>query len=362
MPDEVANNIRAITSAWSIGVTDPSQMVDRFTRRGLVQDRAIYNREATDNYCGLYVSSAALLLLDRPVAIEEIVDLDFVDHPQGTTAATLVELMNSHAATAELVQGVSVADLARLNGLAILHVGPAPGAEPTHYVLYLGDDDGRALIYDPPGPIQRLSYSELASRFYGTAIAIGDGAVQHDHRLSSLANRRYLQSIGLAALPALAVAIASFGSRRGRGSRRAAGVAALSIASVAVVQARELSPLISRPTAAYQSADFELHSVAEFDQLRSAADTVTLVDARHPATYRRGSPSHAVQLPPGTGQAQRIDALFAHGDWETAVVVFCDGEECPLAGEMARTLKEDGFDNVYIMKFDWRLLGASHGT
>ncbi len=81
------------------------------------------------------------------------------------------------------------------------------------------------------------------------------------------------------------------------------------------------------------------------------------LDARSQLEYETGHIQGAVWLPPRefASQFQDIKPLLAGKD---AVITYCDGERCPLAGALARHLRGAGVKNVVELKNGWALWQA----
>jgi rhodanese-related sulfurtransferase len=78
------------------------------------------------------------------------------------------------------------------------------------------------------------------------------------------------------------------------------------------------------------------------------------VDARDPLSFTRGHIKGAWNVP--LAEAERslteIGILAKAG---LAVIVYCDGVDCPLSPELARTLQRRGVPSVKIIVDGWRL-------
>jgi len=79
------------------------------------------------------------------------------------------------------------------------------------------------------------------------------------------------------------------------------------------------------------------------------------VDARSPEEYAAGHIAGAVNIP----WEQVFDYLeqffLAVSDYDTILVVYCDGEACPLSEELVLLLRDLGYRNARILVNGWSL-------
>jgi rhodanese-related sulfurtransferase len=76
------------------------------------------------------------------------------------------------------------------------------------------------------------------------------------------------------------------------------------------------------------------------------------VDARDTMDFRQGHIAGAVSVPPGEAEhyLEEISILSRSG---LEVVVYCDGVDCPLSPQLARTFKERGVTVVKVFVDGW---------
>src|SRR5206468_5417773 len=79
-----------------------------------------------------------------------------------------------------------------------------------------------------------------------------------------------------------------------------------------------------------------------------AQKQIVLVDARSPEYYQTQHIPGAVSLP-ATSTESELTAFAANYPKNTTLVVYCASAQCPLAGELSRTLRKKlGFTNVHV--------------
>jgi rhodanese-related sulfurtransferase len=77
------------------------------------------------------------------------------------------------------------------------------------------------------------------------------------------------------------------------------------------------------------------------------------VDARDPLSFQQGHIAGALNVPPGEAERylEEVSILSRSG---LAVIVYCDGVDCPLSPELARTFKQRGVTVVQVLVDGWR--------
>jgi rhodanese-related sulfurtransferase/uncharacterized membrane protein YphA (DoxX/SURF4 family) len=92
------------------------------------------------------------------------------------------------------------------------------------------------------------------------------------------------------------------------------------------------------------------------DEARSKfmSGTAVFVDARPPDLYEEGHIRGALNLPLSNFD-QLADKVILDFPEDTFFVVYCDGEDCALAAEVALKLKEIGLENVRVLHDGWNV-------
>jgi rhodanese-related sulfurtransferase len=76
------------------------------------------------------------------------------------------------------------------------------------------------------------------------------------------------------------------------------------------------------------------------------------VDARDPVTFYEGHIKGALNCPPGETEsyAEEIRVLALSG---LVIIAYCDGVDCPLSTELARSLQQSGIPSVKVLVDGW---------
>jgi rhodanese-related sulfurtransferase len=78
------------------------------------------------------------------------------------------------------------------------------------------------------------------------------------------------------------------------------------------------------------------------------------LDARDPLSFRGGHIPGAMNVPPKEVEAS-LSIIRAKEKEGLRIIAYCDGEACPLAAELAETLRKKGIDSVYVFVNGWPL-------
>ena len=131
-------------------------------------------------------------------------------------------------------------------------------------------------------------------------------------------------------------------------------LAAVGIAiAIHAIRPDKIVPVVDRPAggtaqSVQQSSGVREISIEEARELFHEKSAI-FADARRRADYEAGHIPGAVHLDAIDPDAWLPDFLPAT-DPATRIIAYCDGESCPLAGELAELLVLNGFENVGYLK------------
>jgi rhodanese-related sulfurtransferase len=76
------------------------------------------------------------------------------------------------------------------------------------------------------------------------------------------------------------------------------------------------------------------------------------VDARDPVTFYEGHIKGALNCPPGEAERylEEVRVLALSG---LVIIAYCDGVDCPLSTELARSLQQSGVPSVRVLVDGW---------
>ena len=123
-------------------------------------------------YCGIYSLLACLRAVGVDVEVRNLLTMEYVGSPQGSTASELISAAEKCGAHARCFTQLTHRELTRATTPMILHVRNnwADGGR-AHWVAFLGFDGNRVSILDPPHPVGTFSPAEVLATWDGLAIA-----------------------------------------------------------------------------------------------------------------------------------------------------------------------------------------------
>ncbi len=310
-------------------------------------------------YCGVYSVYAALRLFDIPVRFDELLEPKYVGSFFGSTMAELRQAVQDFGASAEPMQGLTASALRVSPHPIILHVR-RPGLRTTyaHWVLFLGVEDSKARIVDPPHSVQLLPFPELLALWDGTGLAVAERPPRTWFiRIGGWFEQATLFLLAFALLAGVRLCFAPClkGARWRRGT--VFGLAALSFGLAAVIHLVHDDGFLRNHVAVAQVVSRHFKpalpslSVVEVAAMLDRPG-VTLIDARHPETYRAGHMPGAINLPVYSGLVERAETLQTV-DPGNRVIVYCQSAECGWGEAIAADLAFRGYRNVVLFPGGW---------
>jgi hypothetical protein len=190
--------------------------------------------KSSDGYCGIYCLYGAMQLFDVNIDPDELIKPEYIGSVDGSSLAELKQAAGKHGLVAIPVGRLATKDLRRLSLPVIIHTKSSPVSKAyDHYELFLGSEQGKALIYDPPNPIKLVEFWTIAPRWDGNGLLISNRPIN----LNAIFTSSYLRFAGYAAIAAASVCVVRFGRRRFPGLQPISGKQAilLSFAQCAVL-------------------------------------------------------------------------------------------------------------------------------
>jgi len=319
-------------------------------------------------YCGIYCVHRALAAIGKDVSFASLVQSKYIGSPHGSSASELAEAVEDSGGHCYIVAHMSGRALRKTRFPTILHVKSTLDAPKyNHWVLYVGSNGNRAVIYDEMAEATTLEYSDLAARWDGLALIVTREPELHAWLYIDTAVP-FVVIVGAVTCVALCWGAAVLRVSRSMSSKHSL-VALISFQStVLIVIALTLCALYAllNPTgylsskqaiASIQRAKLGtfLHStsltgVVESQQ-RSLSRAV-IIDARNKADYQHGHIDGAVNIPPATKAAECQRRL--HGVPRTArIIIYCQSSGCPYSRMTAQTLQDAGYTHLEVFPGGW---------
>lgn len=76
------------------------------------------------------------------------------------------------------------------------------------------------------------------------------------------------------------------------------------------------------------------------------------LDARDPVSFYEGHIKGALSIPPEEAEAH-LQAVVDQAKSGRVIIAYCDGVDCPLSTELARSLQKDGVASVKVLVDGW---------
>lgn len=117
------------------------------------QPNATAIHKSSGPYCGLYCLYALMKMAGEEVDFEELVKNEYLGTRKGSSIAELKKAAEDYGLSAIPVGKLSSPGLQNCPYPVILHVKSEIGSgQYDHYELFLGAENGKAKIFDPPNP------------------------------------------------------------------------------------------------------------------------------------------------------------------------------------------------------------------
>ncbi len=323
------------------------------------------SREDPGWYCGIYAVYGALRAEGIQVTFESLLQPRYIASPSGSTLAELQRATLDQGAFAEPLGSMSPELLFAMEHPAVLHVTARdrPGLY-MHWILFLGNEGGRARIVEASGHSELYRYPDLLAIWDGSGLIVSRRPL-HLFELQ-------LRGIAASTLPVLAVAVvillvsmvqeSLYLAPRSRIRVYLIELLLVVLCSSVVGFAHHfcsrnsglLSERSARNTVLLAHRVTTLPQVDYPDLARFVRDKRCIViDARRANDYQRGHIPGARSIPIDLGPAGRA-AVLNGIDRTTPLVVYCQSEDCPYDDSVAAALMADGFQNISLFPAGWQ--------
>jgi len=272
---------------------------------------------------------------------------------------------------------LAVEDLSRtLPNLTILHVKPDLQSKYyDHYVLFLGIQDGKAQIFDPPNHMSLVSFAEIEARWDGLAMVVSNDPIDSGNLLWP---SRVTYSLMCAIIAALVIAIRKFRAAIVRVKIAGAKLVGLHFIQVAglitsfvvigfVYHFSCPSGFLVYPEAvssiqnAYAGSFIPKVTLRKMQAIVARNDSI-IIDARLKTDYDAGRIPQAVNLPINCSMEEYTQTISSLPK-NKQIVLYCQSGGCKFAEKMAIRLKDNGFRKLAVFKggwLEWRKSQESH--
>ncbi len=130
-------------------------------------------RKSSGSYCGIYCLYTTMKLADKEIDFRKLVKPEYIGSRKGSSLAELKKAAEDNGLYAVPIGKLSRRVLRNCPHNIILHVKSEIGAgRYDHYELFLGTENGKAKLFDPPNPPKLIAFAELAPRWDGNGLIV----------------------------------------------------------------------------------------------------------------------------------------------------------------------------------------------
>ncbi len=124
-------------------------------------------------YCGIYCLYTTIKLAEKEIDFRQLLKPEYIGSRKGSSLMELKKAAEDNGLYAQPMGKLTSQVLRSCPHPVILHVKPKTiYREYSHYELFLGTDNGKAILFDPPNPVRLVSFQELAPRWNGNGLIV----------------------------------------------------------------------------------------------------------------------------------------------------------------------------------------------
>jgi rhodanese-related sulfurtransferase len=325
--------------------------------------------EGEPSYCGIYALYRGLSALGMKVELSDLVNTKYIGSIEGSSISELTQAAADYGVKCKTLSHMNCGLLSDVHSPTILHAKASFGSEGySHWILFMGIEDGKARIYDGNGPAQIIEFTDLAPRWDGIGLILSN----KPNDTTSLLFDSIEPYLLFCALVMAIVGLLSVIERRlFLSARWDRSITAKIVIGTAQAGALLLLSILSWygysyiNTAGFLESDTAIKAIEvahtetflpklKVTQISSlvANNEVTLIDARLVADYDTGHIKGAINLPPNLSNAEIYDRIKGLSK-RRQLTVYCQSRGCPFAIRMAARLKDIGYSNLSILEGGW---------
>lgn len=349
--------LSCLLALWCVSPTTDGRCGDRKFDRAADFAVAPYLRSKESGAtCGIYSLWLAIQVLGNDVPLETLLSGEFVNLNSGSSAADLQAAADQCGVSVQSVSGMALSELRCASGPVLLQFRYGRDlAQLNHWVVYLGDSGGKALICDLPRRPAEMDYADLMAMWSGTALVVQNG--QSTRSFAFIVSRLWVVNrlwfpivLGVGAFCICNVRRKLFAPDEVLSHVVAGGTIVIMALLWSVVSgwANPLS-IWRNPTTIRLIAckSIGLASIEFYD--RPLTNKITIVDCRLPMDFAAGHIDAAVSLPIDSTISE-LRAFLESVDAERPLLVYCQSDQCSWAATMAARLRCAGNSSVHVLQ------------
>jgi rhodanese-related sulfurtransferase len=327
--------------------------------------------QETRAHCGIYGVMAALTELNVEFSADELLDSKYVGSPLGSSAQELINALASRGVDSVFVENVTVNALRRSTKPIILLLEKGLGERTNHWILFLGDDKGRAKVIDAPRPVESLDYKTLLARWKGKALMVGESSVSREWQLFAAMEKASILVFPLAIAFVFCLIAKRLEKSTSFSLPLVAKLTCVLLTSLALAAAYHFttirgllgsdSALLFIKKSISKTNEYYQISKSELKQHLQAGDVI-LVDARIPAAFHQGHIDGAINFPVDAALGEleacirKLEEKSSRGSLprkQMHVVVYCQSDQCDWDSVVAASIRKIGYQNVSLFSDGW---------
>lgn len=332
--------------------------------------------ENSDRSAGIHSLYAGAKLLGLHIDIHDLLKPEYMGLQSGSSIEELRKAALDHGMHATAVDKLTALSLRESSYPMILRVKTNHESSTyNHWLLFLGNTQGMAKIYDPNSSAELIAFEKLVSRWDRTALIISTKPIDANLFLVPGGRRFGLYGVGVLGLLSviywirqrwqLSSSLLSRGRRFKRSLVQAGGLFAA--AGVLALAYHRLDGegffSHSQAIASIQEAHVaDFMPKLEVEQVRRLLDTQAIfIDARYPRDYQAGHLPQAINIPVDADLPLYREAL-AGVSKDNPLIVYCQSLTCPYAKKVAAVLVGEGFTHISLFKGGWEEWKGANGS
>lgn len=319
-------------------------------------------------YCGAFCLYSTIKLAGNHIDIKDLIKPEYIGSRKGSSLAELQLASEDHKMYAVPLVKLTTRELRQSPYPIILHVKSSiDKKEYDHFELYLGCKNGRAKLFDPPEPVDLVSFSDLAPRWDGTGLIVSSTPIQTNILFTPARKCLILYvviGIGLICIIHMfrrwLLHLSPLDTHRkllGISVAQCGGLVILALLWGMIYHFTDNEGLLANADAAasiqdaHQGNFIPKISKKKIEHLLTKGNAV-FIDARYAKDYEQGHLEGAINIPVNAEDRERQRATV--NITKTApIVVYCQSKGCKFAEEVTKKLTADGFNNISIFRGGW---------
>ena len=324
-------------------------------------------------YCGLFCLYTSARLANQEIDFKSLVKQNYLG-PSGSSLAQLKTAAEDHGMYAVILTDLTTHILREIPFPAILHVRPRVGfGLYDHYELFLGAENGKAKLYDPPDPIRVVPFREIGPRWDGNALIVSAKPIDLG-AVFAPARKRFIIYTAIALIIILTVHWAkrwlpetikrSRSKLFGLSITEGALFAIVALLCGMIYHFANDEGLLANANATASVQKVHRHNfipkVSEKKVHKLLDNDTIFIDARYSRDFKAGHLEGAISVPVNSTKKER-QTKTTNISKDARIVVYCQSVGCKFAERLAIRLMNDDFSNISIFKGGWAEWTAKNG-